>query len=179
MKLRKWDRGINYDYLFSKLLNMYNQFLTLFSNLPTDKMIAKRFLYTSIALIQLRNGLRLSEAVEAIIHFSKTGERKFKIMPKKNNNERWVIILDFILQRDIQNALTFVQDIKKLTQNYRMWLKNVVGINSHSLRYAFIRKMLDKGLNSTQIALILGHRKLETTYEYEKTYNSLRLLEDL
>jgi len=179
MKIGRWDKGVSYDYLFSKLLNLYNQLITIYNTMK-DKGIAKRIVYVATAIIQLRNGLRESEAVESFLHFIEAGERKFRIQAKKNNNERWVIIPDFLIQKDLHDAFIY-SEIKrdKFRFNYKMWVKNNLQINTHSLRYAFIKKMMDRGVTSDKIAIILGHKKLDTTFRYQQKYDSLRILEDL
>jgi hypothetical protein len=94
----RWDKGIPYETLFTDLFSLYNQFVSIFNSLKTDKTIAKRVIYTSIALIQLKNGLRESEAVDVLMKFAETGERKFRFIPRKNNFERTVKIPDFLFK---------------------------------------------------------------------------------
>jgi len=182
----RWDKGIPYDTLFTELFSLYNQLVSIFNIMKTNKTIAKRVVYASMALIQLKNGVRESEAVDILLKFAKTGERKFRFTPKKNNFERWVKVPDFIMQKTIQEALaissikeTYEKNRKKVYDRYRMWLQKNLKINSHTFRYAVIRKLTELGYSAEQIAVFLGHKKLDTTYHYQQAYNTEKMLDEL
>ncbi len=166
---RTFDSGLSYEYLISKIMTLYNSFATIWQT-ERNKKTAVSLLYSATALTQLTNGLRSAEAVESMINFIRTREREFKIKAKKHGNERWVIIPRTIVWGDLSQAYGMVGRIS--LGGYRKWVKRKVGCNTHTLRYAFIRKCLSSGLNADRTAIIIGHRRLTTTYEYEKEYNS-------
>jgi integrase len=185
INIGRWDKGHSHDSLFTQFYSLYNQLTSIF-NIMKDRTIAKRIIYTVAALIQLKNGVRESEAIDILIKFAETGERKFIFQPKKNNFERKVKVYDFIQQKIVQEALAisgikedYLKDRKKVYDRYRIWLSKNFGINSHTFRYAVIRRLTDLGYTNDQIAVFLGHKKLDTTYHYQRSYNAEKMLDEL
>jgi len=182
----RWDKGLSHDALFTEFYSLYNQLVSIFNIMKTDKTIAKRIIYTAATLVQLKTGVRESEAIDVLIEFAETGKRKFIFQPRKNNFERKVAVYDFIQQKTIQEALaisgireSYLKDKKKVYDRYRMWLHKNFGFNSHTFRYAVVRKLMDKGYTNEQIAVFLGHKKLDTTYHYQQAYNTEKMLDEL
>jgi Phage integrase family. len=58
-------------------------------------------------------------------------------------------------------------------------LKKEFGWNPHSLRYAFIRHAIEKGYSAEVLALILGHKKIDTTLNYARNIKAEKILEEL
>jgi hypothetical protein len=62
-----WDRGLDYEYTYSKILRHMQR-------AKSDVALC----YDAILLLQLRNGLRISEAVRAFKHFLRSHSVEFK-----------------------------------------------------------------------------------------------------
>jgi len=174
--LRKWDRGITFESLLAQLMNLYNQYTFAFF---TDRgvRIARKLCYSAIGLIQLRNGLRAQEAIDSFYYWLETKEKVFYIRAKKHGEERPVKIPAMLKYPDLFEASRLAGKITM--RAYGKWVERKLGVNTHTLRYAFIRKLLDLEVPGDKISLVLGHRKPDTTYEYEKTYEKLRILEKI
>jgi hypothetical protein len=80
--LLKWDKGIDYEYAYNKILR----------HLVKAKYPA--LCYDAILLIQLRNGLRISEAIRTFKSYlqSKALELEVELSKKKKPEKRKAII---------------------------------------------------------------------------------------
>jgi site-specific recombinase XerD len=154
-----WDRGLDYDYIKNKLERTLK-------NPKNDKQYA----YTTILYTQLLNGTRISEAVRAVQEFAKTGKRELNIkLSKKKREEKRLIIIPDNIQRE---KCLWIGDENEeaLTERVKAYAKYKYGINTHSLRYAFITHLLKQNVNPSIIAKITHHSKLDfiLTYTQEK-----------
>ena len=121
----------------------------------------------NILILALANGLKLSEAMECYSKFVNTGEREIivKVM-KSKDRYRLCIIPPLIDTIDIKLTKDLPIPRKQTIASFAEYHFN---INTHSLRSAFIKHMLGKGLDIT----ILSHRKLETLLAYIKAQEEL------
>ncbi|MGC8988396.1 integrase [Infirmifilum sp.] len=155
--MRSWDKGIDYEYAYAKLSRLLR------SSDPTTRC------YSAILLMQLRNGLRIGEAVDAFITFIKTGKREFmtRVEKKKRPEERLVVVP---VELDDQIRLSCIDlaqvDRRVLTNRIKNWCRQKLGFNTHSLRYAFITYLLRQGVNPSIIAKITKHSKLDFILNY-------------
>lgn len=156
----KWDKGIDYERVSQKLKEDYLREIE-----PKTKT------KIAILLIQLRNGLRITEAIEAMQKFSETGEREVEVQVKKKKKEelRKAIIPEFIERAEKIPTRDAV--IKFAERTY--------GFNTHSLRYAFITHLAEKGVSPQLIAKITKHSKLDMLLEYTQEKKAEKLLREL
>ena len=156
----KWDKGLDFEVAYRKLLRL-------------NKRKGINSCYSTIAIIQLRNGLRAIEAVRAFKHFLKYKQLEFtvEVAKKKKKEERLVVIPHEVIHTTSNcKDLLELTDIK-LRDRYRWWLRDRLGWNTHSLRYAFITYLLRHGINPSIVAKITRHSRLDyiLTYTQEKT----------
>ena len=71
-----FDRGIDFDDIKEKLLEKLSKIHDELFNAEYKPIVIRKITYIIIALIQLRNGSRISEAVKAFISFIKKGVEK-------------------------------------------------------------------------------------------------------
>lgn len=72
-----WDKGVDYEFVYNKILKRLVEFST-----PAR-------CYDAIPLLQLRNGVRISEAVKAFKHFLTSKSIEFEVeVSKKKRVER-------------------------------------------------------------------------------------------
>ncbi|MEM4959028.1 MAG: hypothetical protein QXX12_04035, partial [Nanopusillaceae archaeon] len=86
----KWDKGLDYMTVYRLLLDRIRK----------SRLGARSRCYDSILLVQLRNGLRISEAVRAYKQYilTKKTELSVKLSKKRKHEERLVIIPDSIVE---------------------------------------------------------------------------------
>jgi len=109
------------------------------------KNLRKDYIFYSLALIQLVNGLRFPESWLALKHFLRTGERKF-LLVVENKSADYVIIPNEIelemIDRKVFDELSERNQnnlIKRLT--HRLLKLGIVSLQC--LRQAFIRKIME------------------------------------
>jgi len=125
--------------------------------------------YATIALIALRNGSRIGEAIEAFREFLKTSKVRIYVRVKKHKKEdyRLMIIPKELVEEDLSMCTPLIgKDKDIIRSNANRYLHRRLGINAHSLRYAFITYMLRKGVSPSIIATITGHKNLNMILKY-------------
>jgi len=166
----KWDKGLDYELAYSRLLRKID---TVKDN--TTKC------YLIIALIQLRNGSRISESIRAFKEWIRTNktELHIRVSKKKKPEERLMIIPQEILNYRLYCVdLLDVNDIV-LRERIRATLHYYFKWNTHSLRYAFITYLLRSGVNPAIVSKIVKHSKLDTLLSYVQVKESERVLKNL
>ena len=157
-----WDKGIAFEYAYAKIKKQFQK-----SKKPTHRV------YNAILLIQVRNGCRISEAVDAFIEFVKT--KKFEVLTrvakKKNAEERLIVIPSELRNENFNDCIDIIADRKKLLTRVKVFCLRKYGFNTHSLRYAFITYLLRNGIETPIVAKITKHSKLDMILKYtqEKT----------
>jgi hypothetical protein len=83
--LGRWDKGVDFLQARVMLENILkSQASVLVATLPKlNKYLGNTFIKNSVAYIQLMNGARVSEALEALRHYIKTKQITFKLPAKK------------------------------------------------------------------------------------------------
>ena len=138
-------------------------------NLPNTKRLdVKRFLYYAIAILQLTNGLRASEAIYALKEYLTKGNKSFSMLAEKSNKERWVYVPDILVSMT-PTLKTYLDILKTISRHsYNTFLERNLGINPHTLRYAFIDKAIRKmGVGDTIV--YMGYASPKHLMEYYRT----------
>ncbi|UXM84284.1 site-specific integrase [Methanococcus aeolicus] len=184
-----WDRSLDFD-------KTYNLFVEEIERIKETglkyKKDIKSIAYLIIALFQLRNGCRIGEAIEGMIwvcknkdkiNWNKPIEVSVKVeKTKKSIAYRDMYFPSMVKKEDIELIRSVILDLenaKKPRMRIYQWLRNHYGINTHSLRYAFITKFAEMNTSPQLIAKMTGHVNLNhlITYTQEKTAN--KMLRDL
>jgi len=159
-----WDRGIPFHTCERRILRLLKT-----EDRPTNRA------YAAILLIQLRNGSRVSEAVRAAKKFLETGKRELKVrLSKKKRREERLMVIPERIERSHLCAIEKVPE-DKLVKRVKVYAVRRLGINTHSLRYAFVTHLLEQGISPAIIAKITGHSKLD----FILTYTQKKAAEDL
>lgn len=154
MKL-KWDKGISYEYAYYKILAKMKE-------AQDDKTYA----YYAVLLTQLRNGSRVSEAIKAIQLFAKAGRREVEVQVSKKRSPTFRLM---VIPGEVdQKRCISIADISVgvLANRVKVICITKLGFNTHSLRYAFITKLLKSGINPAIVAKITEHSKLDFILTY-------------
>jgi len=193
-----FDRGVDYNDIKEKLINRLDELYKIHLDKPTDVCI-KRIVYTVIAMIQLRCGSRISEAVKAFILFIKNGNDKrvsvkvsktgaikvkkdgtrfrTKVKAREMMWPTWINkkIYGIIKKNDIVKKMIEAGTLKKRTLDYLLINFNC---NTHSLRYAFINYMLYvEKRPMADIAKYIGHANVAQMVTYTQTKNSNQIFD--
>jgi hypothetical protein len=147
----------------------------------------KEYTYLAALYIQLRNGCRVSEAARALLLFAKTGSRKLRIpvSKRKDRLERLVLIPPVVEYRRVSwlaeefRRKPLDKAAKQLALRLKVFSLRELGINTHSLRYAFITYLASQGVAPQLIAKITGHARLDYILHYTQRLAAEDLLEKL
>lgn len=205
-----FDRDIDFGPMKTKLINEFNdnmQKLRNFKQSEAKSKAERRYLinklnYCLIAMIQLRNGSRISEACMAYRSFMAGHDLNDPVIVKIAKSEKTTIKKDtgeeyttraryrkitfpdwfkkedfnFLKKRSDTKNLQKCISLKKRTLDY---LRKYHECNTHSLRYAFINYLLhDKKQEMNTVAKIVGHVNLNMLVKYTQNKNVDKLLFD-
>lgn len=182
-----FDRGIDYGTIKEKLIIAMNKLYEMYKE-EEKKLTVNRLVYNTIALIQLKNGSRISEAVKAfvifinkgigdkiIVRISKTGAIKVMKTGKKKRSKvryrkmawpKWISddIYNLLKNDEIVNDLIRVGTLKKRVLDY---LARNFECNTHSLRYACINFMInEKKIPINIVSKYVGHGNVQQMITY-------------
>lgn len=126
-----------------------------------------------ILLVQLANGMRISEAIEACKKIIENEIYELQLEALKGGGAR-------IVRVPPQVPRNWISKLKKVEKwpskdAIIMYSKRTFGINTHALRHAFITYLARKGVSPQLIARLTGHKKLDMIL----TYTSKAKAEDI
>jgi len=166
-----WDSGLDYTETYQRILLHLNR-----SKNPRD----------IILLIQLRNGSRIGEAVEALREFCSSGKTEVYVRVEKHKGlkDQRLMVLPEELRKGqgrvlLESACTWLPSVENAKEAVKSYCRRTYGFNTHSLRYSFITYMLSKGVSPSFIAKITGHSTLEHILHYTERKTSEDLLREL
>ena len=200
-----FDRNIDYTPTKDKLIANYKALSDKLKNLDNfDKFYVRKknlvlanIIYTLIAMIQLRNGSRISEACNSFIIFCKKGMdkdvvvkiakseaikykkgKKFttKARYRKLTFPKWIEISKELFS-DIAARLEKIP-ADKLRKRVLDYMLRKFDCNTHSLRYACINYLIyDKKTELNTVAKLVGHSNLNMLLIYTQQKNIDKLLD--
>jgi len=137
--------------------------------------------YMIVALIQLRNGSRISESVRAFKTWLMTGyqELHVAVSKKKKPDSRLMIIPKEVEEYRRECLEQSTIDDKTLRERVRWALYYYLKINTHSLRYAYITFLLKEGVNPALVSKLIRHSRLDTLLHYIQLKESDRILREV
>lgn len=170
VKMFGWDKGLDYEKTYKLILNHYRQ-----ATRDTSKA------YDIILLTQLRNGSRLTEAINFL---NKIAEMKpFKrqatiiVEKRKDKYERQMILPEDINKAELMRVSYIIREANRWKVSG--YCKRTYGFNTHALRYAFISYLSRKGVSPQIIAKITGHKSLEYIIYYTQQIQAEDVLKNL
>ena len=166
-----WDSGLDFLETYQKILSHLNR-----TRKPQDVVL----------LIQLRNGSRVGEAVEALREFCNTGKSEVlvRVEKHKNPNDLRTMVLPEELRKGqgrvlLEQACAWLSGVEKPKEAIKSYCRRTYGFNTHSLRYAFITYLSRKGLPPQIIAKITFHKDINLISSYTQRKTAEDLLRDL
>jgi integrase len=163
---RGWDACVDYKEAYSQILgHLYK------TGHPWDVVL----------LVQLRNGSRVGEAIEAVRQFCETKATavRVRIEKHKEGDTRLMVLPEELRGKEgkeyLAQACLRLAKVKNPKSAVKVYCKATYGFNTHSLRYAYITYLLSKGVNPSLVAKITGHRNLS----YILHYTEMKTAEDI
>lgn len=151
-----WDKGLDYPVAYRAIERAIR------------KYEAPARCYLAVGLIQLRNGARVSEAARAFVEWVKTGavEVKVQVSKKRRPEERLIVIPEEIrsIREECREVAALPAEV--IAERARYHLRDKLGYNTHSLRYAFITHLLREGVNPAIVSKIIHHSNLNMLLHY-------------
>ena len=123
------------------------------------------YCYACVFLIQLRNGSRVSE-VYVRVRKRRDGYERLMVLPEE------LKIQDIAVCRETLSR-------GNTTLRVKVYAKKVLGINTHSLRYARITHMLRNNMSPSIVAKITGHKKQDYILTYTQVKTAEEALRDI
>jgi len=168
---KSWDYGVDYEKAYREL-----------ARLVQSEKDGYTKCYAAIALTALRNGSRIGEAIEAFKEFLNTSKVKIYVRVEKHKKDdyRLMVVPKEIVEEDFSMCREQLNKSREHIQaNINKYLHRRLGINAHSLRYAFITYMLRRGVSPSIIAAITGHKNLNMILKYTEKKAAENILEGL
>lgn len=184
-----FDRQIDYEETKKKLIDKYNETELLSQKHGiTDKrrsIYIRQLIYLLVAMIQLRNGCRVSEAVRAFMNYKKLNDFRMKVVVKISKSDTakknkkgemikpkpryrnlvfpdWVEIDSYRLFKELDNL-----PLARLKQRTLDYLLKQFDFNTHSLRYSRINYLINvKKEEIGTVAKYVGHNNLNSILIY-------------
>lgn len=203
-----FDRGIDYEPMKQKLIkcfySIYNDILKIKKNEGCYgrkmSILESKLLYLSIAMTQLRNGSRISEACQAIKVFCTTGDFNKRVIVKiaksesikyKNGEKyttkpryRKMIFPNDWIDKDSDKIKKILmkrfKDIpfNRLKKRVLDYLLIYHQCNTHSLRYACINYLIyEKERPLNDVAKFVGHIDLSMLTKYTQQKNCEKIFD--
>jgi Phage integrase family. len=156
-----WDQGLDYEKTKRLLVEKIKQ-------VRGAKGVRARcaLAYTCVLLFQLRNGSRVSEAVDAVKRMGENQKKEVEVPVRKHRflELRKMVVPEELREEDRLDCASVLEYIK--TANVEMFARRSLGFNTHSLRYARITHLVKKGVSPSLIAKITHHRRLDYVLRY-------------
>jgi integrase len=167
---RGWDACVDYKEAYSQILgHLYR------TGHPWD----------AVLLIQLRNGSRIGEAIEAVRQFcgTRAASVRVRIEKHKEGDTRLMVLPEELRGKEgrelLAKACLRLEKVKAPRVDIADYAKKTFGFNTHALRYAFITYLLKRGVSPSIIAKITGHRSLDHILHYTEMKTAEDILSSL
>jgi hypothetical protein len=159
-----FDKGLNYSdahkIFTDEIIQLTNQD---YLNLHELKKLA----YVVISLIQLQNGSRISETLNAVKQFIKDINCKVAVITiakRKDGFRRKILLPDSVDSKLIERIIPVINDNnnEELSKKIRMFLNRHYGWNTHSLRYALINYLaIEKKVPVNLVSKLVVHKNMK------------------
>lgn len=154
-----WDRGVDFDAEKARIIEAIT---------TTRNRVEKAFY--AIALVQLTNGTRRNEALNACFKWLEEGKREVRIRAQKRKDKYMRLVgIDPILYKydSIKKGIADIQAMARPHDAYYYFCKSRLGHNTHCMRYAFISDVSNKDKHPAEfIAKMTGQKDSKVVVRY-------------
>jgi len=158
-----WDLGLKFEDILQRLLDFKKVLRERAKVQELGPKLRKQLAKVNILILQLVNGMRISEAIECYYRFLEEGKRELMIKAGKSDRYRLCVIPPAIDSVDVKLTRGLPRPTPSLVWDFARVHFN---INTHGLRYAFINHMLEKGVDPVTVGKMLAYKKLDTLLTY-------------
>ena len=157
MVRRGWDSGLDFEEAYRRILN---------------HMLGSGNPYDVVLLVQLRNGSRIGEAIEAVRQFCASGQDLVlvRIEKHKDGDLRLMVLPEELRSAEgrqlLSEACAALSALRNPRAAVKVYCRRAYGFNTHGLRYAFVSYLLKRGVSPSIVAKITGHRSLDHILHY-------------
>ena len=159
-------------------------YITLLNSFKRGLRDRPRKLYYALALIQLSNGARVSEAIDSLEIFCLTNKREVEVRVRKHVSDYRLVVIpkEVVNHRDVVCSELAVWLAKpeyktKLRKSFNAFLNYHYRINTHTLRYLFIT--YNAHIPTQILARIVGHKRLDYLITYTTKIKANEILKEL
>ena len=158
---RGWDQGFDYEKTKKFLLEQIRQ-LRGKPGIRARKALG----HNAILLTQLRNGSRVSEAVDAVRQWCSTRKKEVEVRVRKHRTDdtRQMVIPEELKEEDRLDISSVASELTVVTA--KTYAKRAYKWNTHSLRYARITYLVQRGVAPSIVAKITHHSRLDYVLRY-------------
>lgn len=174
-----FDKGVDYSQAYEK----FTEAINLLINQPyINGHELKRLAYLTISLVQLQNGSRISETINAVKQFITDYELKVAIITiakRKDGFKRKILLPEIINPELLKKIKPIIKNdsIEELSKKIRMFLTRHYGWNTHSLRYALINYLaIEKKKPINLVSKLVGHKNMNQLLTYTQNKHVDELL---
>jgi len=166
-----WDRGIDFERTKKLLLKRLRKELE-----REGIRRISRIAHLITALIQLSNGCRASEAVEAFNVWRMTGKSEVEVRVRKKKYEETRLV---IIPSEVRKYRNIIRYYEENPNRYKVFIVSTFDFNTHSLRYAFVTYLSKQGVSPQLIAKITHHKRLDMILSYTQQKRADELLREI
>jgi len=179
-----WDKKLDFDEVEQTLKKEIKGLVKEkeyceFKKKPLGKRNALRLAYNSILYVQLWNGSRISEAIDAVLKFrqanasgkkeNRRNNREIYVATKKRRSKKTdrLVIIPTLIKVHYLDGLDN-KTPKQIQNGVSLFALNHYGWNTHSLRYAFFSKGAKNGIPANILAKMVRHSNVGTIAAYTR-----------
>lgn len=166
-----WDRGIDYTAEHDALVQL----------VQTTRDRREKAFY-AIALIQLTNGARRSEALEAAFTWAKNRKKEYRIRARKRQDKfKRLMVIPPLLSKypALKKAFVALEQEPNPAKAYYYFLSSRLDHNTHCLRYAFISDVANREQRPGEfIAKMTGQKNPKVVLNYISQHAADKALRD-
>jgi hypothetical protein len=181
--LNSWDYELNYQETYSNLISEIFKVSGKFAEGQVSINKLKGFTFMLCGIIQLRNGSRIGEAVEALIKFCLEPKKdlvQVRVQKRKDDFYRSMVRPEELNAWDLEYAAKIILSQKILIPVISRFFRYNFGFSTHGLRHSFITYMgVEKKEPATTLAIITGHKDLNQLMNYINTKSANRHLRNV
>lgn len=161
-----WDKGVHYDYAYGRLVSLVRK-----AEYPAS-------CYAAVLLVQLVNATRVSEAVRAFREFLKRDASEVRVQVSKRRKPVKRLVVKPAEVDAVRALCADLADVDegRLINRVKVFAVRRLGINTHSLRYAGVTRLLRLGLTPPEVAKITGHATLDEVLTYTQRVTAEEVL---
>lgn len=154
-----WDRNLDFNEQKARLAEL----------IRTTRKRRLKTMYC-ILYVQLVNGARISETLDACLLYAKNGNREQRVRARKRKDRYMRLVVIPAIVRRYPQVRPALLDMQKKYSDFlgvaKQFSRRYLKYNSHAQRYAFIGGATAGGMPAQAIAKVTGQKTLDMILHY-------------